>query len=134
MIIDLSQKPRRAHGAQAVKKIPVVFRGGVYVAKKMCIRDRSKAHRKIANYHFTTLYPILGVVYVDECVSFVMADIPGIIEGASEGAGLEMCIRDSCRTCSCSRRTISRWTWPTRWRTFWSISDLSLIHISPAWS
>lgn len=56
--------------------------------KSSLIRAVSSATPKIADYPFTTLYPNLGVVRIDDQRSFVIADIPGVIEGAAEGAGL----------------------------------------------
>lgn len=58
------------------------------VGKSTLVSVVSEAKPKIANYHFTTLTPVLGVVRLDYDTSFVMADIPGVIEGAGEGVGL----------------------------------------------
>lgn len=58
------------------------------VGKSTLLSASTKARPKIANYHFTTLTPNLGVVDLGDQRSFVMADIPGVIEGASEGVGL----------------------------------------------
>ena len=58
------------------------------VGKSTLLSRVTNARPKIANYHFTTLNPNLGVVDLDGGKGFVIADIPGLIEGASEGVGL----------------------------------------------
>ena len=58
------------------------------VGKSTCISVVSEAKPIIADYHFTTITPVLGVVTMGEGESFVVADIPGLIEGASDGVGL----------------------------------------------
>ena len=58
------------------------------VGKSTLVSVVSEAKPNIANYHFTTITPVLGVVHMPNAPSFVMADIPGLIKGASEGVGL----------------------------------------------
>ena len=92
------QVPKYAQPGQEGKELTVVLElkviadvglvGFPNVGKSTFLSRVSNARPKIANYHFTTLNPNLGVVRLDDGDGFVIADIPGLIEGASEGVGL----------------------------------------------
>lgn len=95
---SIRQAPRFAELGRSGQEIEVIFElkiladvglvGLPNVGKSTLISVISKARPKIANYHFTTIDPNLGVVNIDSERSFIVADIPGLIEGASDGSGL----------------------------------------------
>lgn len=95
---SVRQAPRFAEPGEKSKEIEVILEvkliadvgliGLPNVGKSSLLSILSDAKPKIANYHFTTLTPNLGVAKVDYENSYVIADIPGVIEGASEGVGL----------------------------------------------
>ncbi len=92
------QAPRYAQPGQSARELNLSLElkviadvglvGFPNVGKSTLLSHVTNAKPKIANYHFTTLNPNLGVVDLDNGRGFVMADIPGLIEGASEGVGL----------------------------------------------
>lgn len=97
-VTSVMQAPKYAQPGQEAKELWVTLElkmiadaglvGFPNVGKSTFLSRVTNAKPKIANYHFTTLNPNLGVVDLGENNGFVIADIPGIIEGASEGVGL----------------------------------------------
>ena len=97
-VTSVMQAPKYAQPGQAAKEMWVTLElkmiadvglvGFPNVGKSTFLSRVTNAKPKIANYHFTTLNPNLGVVDLGDKEGFVIADIPGIIEGASEGVGL----------------------------------------------
>ena len=92
------QAPRYAQPGQPAQELELMLElkviadvglvGFPNVGKSTFLSKVTNARPKIANYHFTTLNPNLGVVDLEDAKGFVIADIPGLIEGASEGVGL----------------------------------------------
>ena len=92
------QAPKYAQPGQPAKELNIQMElkviadvgllGYPNVGKSSLLTKVSNARPEVANYHFTTINPHLGVVELDDAKNFVMADIPGLIEGASEGVGL----------------------------------------------
>lgn len=92
------QAPKYAQPGQPARELELILElkmiadvglvGFPNVGKSTLLSRVTNARPKIANYHFTTLVPNLGVVDMDDAKGFVIADIPGLIEGASEGIGL----------------------------------------------
>ena len=92
------QVPKYAQPGQPAQELEVLLElkviadvglvGFPNVGKSTLLSRMTNADPKIANYHFTTIHPNLGVVDLEGCRGFVIADIPGLIEGASQGVGL----------------------------------------------
>ena len=92
------QAPKYAQPGQPARELELLLElkmiadvglvGFPNVGKSTLLSRVTNARPKIANYHFTTIVPNLGVVDIDGAKGFVIADIPGLIEGASEGVGL----------------------------------------------
>ncbi|MBD5459364.1 MAG: GTPase ObgE [Lachnospiraceae bacterium] len=95
---SMMQAPKYAQPGQPAKELKLLLElkviadvglvGFPNVGKSTLLARVTNARPKIANYHFTTLNPNLGVVDLEDARGFVIADIPGLIEGASEGVGL----------------------------------------------